>query len=174
MYLLPERSKLLLLIQFGFFCVILPGISFVIMRTSRLVSSVEMEKREERKIPIIVTFVYCVLLYFSLVKMTQQVTAPKYIFALPISGAVVAAAYFFLNMWKKISIHAGAAGIMTGFLLAYILLHADYQLWILAVAILISGVVMTARLYLEKHTLNEVISGWLIGTFLTFVVNYFY
>jgi membrane-associated phospholipid phosphatase len=33
---------------------------------------------------------------------------------------------------------------------------------------------MTARLYLEKHTMLEVIIGWFTATIITFTVNYLY
>ena len=77
-------------------------------------------------------------------------------------------------MWKKVSLHAGGMGIMSGFLIAYAvemqgISDVDYPL-----AIIASGLVMSARVYLEKHTLLEVVIGWFTGTFVTFAVNYYY
>ena len=63
---------------------------------------------------------------------------------------------------------------MSGFLIAYAVEMEQFQLWILPFAIISSGLVMSARVYLEKHTLLEVVVGWFTGTFVTFAVNYYY
>jgi membrane-associated phospholipid phosphatase len=117
---------------------------------------------------------YCGMLYSLLVLQFRDVEPPRFVFALALSGILISIVHYFLNLWKKVSIHAGGAGIMFGFLLAYVLEQSEYQIWIIIVAILASGLVMTARLYLKKHTMSEVVIGWFVGTFITFVVNYLY
>src|SRR5690606_5798284 len=116
----------------------------------------------------------CLVLYIMFVSKAKEVVIPKFIFALPLSGAVVTAIFLIVNRWKKISIHSGAAGIVSGFVLAYLLTQTEYQLWAFTVTILVSGLVMSARLYLERHTISELIIGWMIGSFITFGINYYY
>ena len=117
---------------------------------------------------------YCLILYIFLVLKAGNSGVPRFIFSLPLSGVFVTLVFYFLNKWKKVSIHAAGAGILTGFILAYILYQVEYELWVLIFSILISGLVMSARLYLKKHTLFEVVFGWIIATVITFGVNYFY
>lgn len=174
LYILPLEAKGALLYMFGIFCVLAPGLSFIILQRRKMIGSLEMNERQERNIPIVIMLMYCLVLYFMFIAKSDQVTLPKFVYALPLSGAFVAAAFFLLNRWRKISIHAASSGIATGFVLAYILHHVEYQLWMLSLTILVSGLVMSARLYLEKHTLNELWIGWLTGGLLTFVINYFY
>ncbi len=166
--------KTALLTMFGIFCVVAPGISFILLKRSGVISSVEMDTKKERTVPIIVMMIYCLVLYIMFVLKAKELIIPKFIFALPLSGVVVTAIFLIVNRWKKISIHSGAAGILSGFVLAYLLAQTEYQLWVFTLTILISGLVMSARLYLERHTNSELIIGWMIGSFTTFGINYFY
>ncbi len=174
LFVQPFQFKTALLTMFGIFCVVAPGISFLLLKRSGIISSVEMDTKKERTIPIIVMMIYCLVLYVMFVLKAKELIIPKFIFALPLSGVVVTAFFLVINRWKKISIHSGAAGILSGFVLAYILTQTEYQVWIFTFTILISGLVMSARLYLERHTFSELIIGWIIGSFITFGINYFY
>ena len=173
-YTMILQNKIVILSRFILFCVITPGLSYLLLVRYKIISSVHMETSRERNIPIIIMLVYCLLLYFMFVREGDLVSLPKFVYSLPLSGVFVTATFFFLNRWKKVSIHAGGGGILVGFILAYILLHAQYELWILAVAIVVSGMIMTARLFLGKHTMDELLIGWGTATFLTFAVNYLY
>lgn len=174
MYTIALPAKKALLYMFGIFCVVAPGISFILLQRRKVIESIEMENRKERNIPIIIMLIYCLVLYFLFLVKANGAIIPKFVFSLPLSGVFVTSAFFFLNKWRKVSIHAGGAGILTGFILAYILLHVEYELWMLTLSIFISGLIMTARLYLKKHTMTELVVGWFTASFLTFVVNYFY
>ena len=174
MYLLPDEAKKALLYMFLIFCVVAPGISFNVLYRRKIIDTIEMETAKERTIPILLMFLYCLMLYVLFVVKSGESILPKFVYALPLSGAIVTAVFFFLNRWKKISIHGAGAGILVGFILAYILQHEVYELWVFALTLIISGLIMTARFYLQKHTFFELVFGWLIGLMVTFLVNYFY
>ena len=174
MYTIPLSAKKALLSMFSVFCILAPGISYILLYKRQIISTIEMDDRKERGIPIIIMLIYCLLLYFLFIVKTDSSLVPKFVFSLPLSGVFVTSVFFLINIWKKVSIHAAGTGILTGFILAYILLHAQYELWIFALAIFVSGLVMSARLYLQKHTMSDLIVGWFTATFITFVVNYFY
>jgi membrane-associated phospholipid phosphatase len=114
------------------------------------------------------------VLYFLFIIKAQDNILPKYVYALPLSGVFVTVTYTFINRWIKISLHAGGAGILTGFLLAYASAQVEFETWILVAAILASGLTLTARLYLKKHTQLEVYTGWSLAVLLTFLVNTLY
>ena len=174
MYLMFDQNKMVVLVDFAFFGMILPGVSYIIMRASGMISTIEMEDKSERNLPILIMLAYCTVLYIFLVIQFKDFHAPKYIFGLALAGIAVSIAQFFLNIWKKVSIHAAGAGIAFGFLLAYALGHAEYHLGIIVVPLLVSGLVMSARLYLKKHDMTEVVVGWFLGAFLTFTITYLY
>lgn len=174
LYTLDPEKKWGLMYMFFVFCVAAPGVSFILLQRKKVITSIEMEERKERSIPIIIMLAYCLALYLLFIIKVGPGSISKFVLALPLSGVCVTAIFFFLNRWKKVSIHAAGTGIATGFILAYILHHVQYELWMFSLTILISGLVMSARLYLEKHTLLEMVLGWLTGTLITFAINYFY
>ncbi|MEJ6776952.1 MAG: hypothetical protein QNK85_06475 [Crocinitomicaceae bacterium] len=173
-YLLQVEVKKALLYMFVIFCVVAPGFSFVLLKRNGVIISLEMETRQERNVPIIIMFIYCIGLYFMLIYTASAASLPKFIYALPLSGAAVTGFFVLLNQWKKVSIHAAGVGILAGFILAYTSVNMKFGVGMLIAAILLSGVVMAARSYLQKHTMQELLVGWLTGFIITFSVNYFY
>jgi len=176
MYAMDIQFKKAFLYMFLIFAVLAPGISFLLLKRSGLIGSLEMDERRERFIPILVMAIYCLVLFFYILYLidSNRLVVPKFILTLPLSGAAVTTLFLIANRWRKISIHAAAVGILTGFVLAYILQQVEYQLWVFTLSILISGIVMSARLYLQKHTFSEVILGWCIGSLVTFAINFLY
>jgi len=174
-YLIPDESKIAILKMFIFFGVAAPGVVFYWMYKNNQIESIEMNTQKERRLPIIFMFIFCTMLYLLILFFSGKSSIlPSYIFSLPLSGAIVAAVFYFLNRWKKVSLHSASAGIMVGFIFAFILHHSAFQMWMLSLTFLISGLIMTTRLYLKKHSLNEVVIGWVLGTFITFTTVYFY
>ncbi len=174
LYLLPDAAKIAIFYMFLIFSVIAPGISFVILRKQNIITTIDMENQKERNIPMFMTLAYCLILYSLFIYLSKETVLPKYVYALPFSGIFVTVIYTFINRWIKISLHAGGVGIMTGFLFAYALEQAEFQFWILIFAIIASGLTISARLFLKKHTQLEVYTGWSLAVLMTFLVNYLY
>lgn len=172
MHTLDVKEKTIILVFYGIFCVLLPGLSFVIMRFSGIVSTTEMDDRKERWLPMATTILYSGVLYYFMMARYGDTIVPKYPINLAMSGVLVSLCFIPLNSWRKVSVHAAGAGIFTGFLLAYLAQHTYFSAWLAPLALVVSGTVMTARLYLSKHSLTEVSVGWSVGTFITFAVNY--
>ena len=174
-YLIPGESKMAILKMFVFFGILAPSAVFYWLYKSNMIGSIEMETQKERRIPIIFMFVFCMMLYSLLLYFTGNSSVlPRYIYSLPLSGGVISGVFLFINKWKKVSLHAASAGIMVGFVLAFILHHSHFQMWILAISFLISGTVMSTRLHQKKHTLDEVVIGWFLGVFITFATVFYY
>lgn len=174
LYLLPSDYKWGLIYMFAIFSTIAPGLSYIALYSTKIISTVEMDDRRERTLPILIMFFYCMALYGVFMFKVGGDILPKFILALPLSGALVTALFAVMNRWRKVSIHSGAMGIASGYLIAYMVQHAEYAFWMLPVAIVASGAVMSARVYLGKHTMFEVVAGWVTGTLITFAINYFY
>lgn len=160
--------------MFVIFSAVAPGLSFYILRKRNVISTIDMEDRRERNIPMFIMLAYCLLLYFLFSYKFAAGQLPKYIYALPLAGVFVTVTFTFINRWIKISLHGGGAGILTGFLFAYAVEQIYFQFWVLIFAVIASGLTIAARLYLQKHTPREVYTGWSLAVILTFLVNYFY
>ena len=159
--------------MFSIFLVVAPGLSFIIMYRWNMISTIEMDDKGERPFPILVMLMYSVVLYLAMLWVAPAQIS-RFILSFPLSGVFVVIAFYFLNKWKKISIHAAGAGIATGFILGYTLLHPFYAITLLSVFVVLSGLVMSARVYLMKHTLFEVTVGWFTGLFITFITVLLY
>ena len=68
-----------------------------------------------------------------------------------------------LNFWWKISIHAVGVGAITALLVILSILMQTDLLVFIVTAILISGLVMSARLFLNLHEPAEVWVGYFFG-----------
>lgn len=174
LYTIDPALKTRILILYFLFCTLFPGVSYAIMLKSKMISTIDIQNRAERFLPIFIMLAYCLGLYFFMLLFSSKIIIPKFLLAFPLSGAFVCILFYFLNRWKKVSIHAGSVGITTGFILSYDVQHVYYQFWIIVLVFIISGLVMSARLYLKRHTLTEVVVGWISGTILTFTLNYYY
>ncbi len=175
MYSLDNEWKWITLGAYFVGTTLLPGLSFLVMYKSGIVTTAEMDDRKERWLPMATTILYTTLLYFFLTRIFSPIEGiPKYIENLSLSGIIVSLCFIPLNSWRKVSVHAAGAGIFTGFLLAYLAQHTYFSVWLAPLALVVSGTVMTARLYLSKHSLTEVAVGWSVATFVTFAVNYWF
>lgn len=175
LYTIGVQQKWQILYYYFFFCFVVPGLALLYLKAIGVVSTIEIDDRKERTIPILVMFCSCLGLYLLHTYMIPKSYGfSKYVYSYPLAGVVVTAIFFFQTLWKKVSLHGGGMGIMTGFLIAYAAEMQEFQMWIVPFAIVASGLVMSARIYLEKHTLLEVVIGWFTGTFVTFAINYYY
>ncbi|TNE56113.1 MAG: phosphatase PAP2 family protein [Bacteroidetes bacterium] len=163
LYWMHPNFKLLVLSMFAIFCFLAPGISLIMLRRSKAISSIEMDDRQERNIPIIISALYCLVLGVLLWVKTPNQMIPVAIYALPWGGFLGISIAGIINRFDKISLHALGAGMMFGFFISYYYYQAEYYFEILIFATLVCGLVMSARLYLKKHTMKQVISGFLLG-----------
>lgn len=174
LYAMPDARKWAILLMFFFFSGLTPAVIFYNLKVRGKISTIEIDDRKERNMPIIIMFLSCLALFLSFIFLVGRSPVPKFLFSYPLAGMVSSLAFYFLTQWKKVSLHTGGIGIMTGFLISYVALMESAPFWMIPAAIIVSGLVGSARMYLGKHTLLEVTIGWFTGTFLTFAVNYFY
>lgn len=163
--------------------VLIPVIAIFVMKAIGWVHSLEMSDRHERIGPYLVTSVLYLTLYLHLAK-AKAFPPPLLIATL---GSVIALfAGFFLNNFRKISIHATAiGGFLAMTLLLYLLYSTDqfilplpflYDLqistvYLLYVVIFLAGLVCSARLMTGSHTSVEVFVGFFVGL-LSMTVSY--
>jgi membrane-associated phospholipid phosphatase len=174
LYLLNPELKKQLLYLFFTFSALAPGISFFALHKRQIISTIDMENQRERNIPLMIMFAYCLVLYLMFVFKAPNNILPKYFYALPLSGAVVTGSFMVINRWIKISMHAGGAGILVGYLIAFAKHQAQFEFWIILAAVLASGVTIASRLYLNKHRPVEVYTGWSLAVLITFLCNDLY
>ena len=169
MYQLPEELKGQLLTIFFLFSALAPGISFYLLHKRKIISTIDIEDSKERNFPLLIMFAYCMVLFSLFIFKAPNNILPKYFYALPLSGAIVTAVFMFINRWIKISLHAGGAGILVGYLSIFMFETIGFPIFFFIIAIIASGLTLSARLFLQRHTPLEVYSGWSLALIITFI-----
>lgn len=169
LYLLDPKIKLLFLLLFGVFIVIAPCFSLFVMKKNGMIQSFSLENREERNSPIAIMMMYCLVLFFFLHFQAEGAYIPSIIKAMVLGGAIAAGGAYFINRSMKISLHGIGMGAFFGFIYMFSLSLEEIPLFLIISILLLGGIVMSARLILNAHTLKEVGYGYLLG-FVTQVV----
>ncbi|MBT8183497.1 MAG: phosphatase PAP2 family protein, partial [Eudoraea sp.] len=140
--------------------VIIPIISFFILKNLGIVSSVFLPKRSERKYPLMISIL---LLFMVLLKVipNNYVLELYFYFIGLIAASFASLLLLFLKL--KTSLHLMGMGSLLMFMIA-LSIHFEINIIIaISVWILATGLVATARLYLNAHNRSEVLVGLLIG-----------
>jgi len=173
-YLLDPRLKLALLGIFFLFSFLAPAISLVILKRKNKISNLEIDNRSERFIPILITAIYSAVLAWFLMAKTPAGILPAAIYLLPAGGTIAILLVLFITRFDKISLHALGVGMLMGFLIAYFQTQAQFQLGILILATIVSGLVMSARLFLGKHNLRQCLMGYFLGMMVIYLTIKFF
>jgi membrane-associated phospholipid phosphatase len=174
MYWLAPFQKVLILSMYFVFSVLVPGISLLIMRNRNQISTIEMDDKSERKIPIVITAIYCAFLGIILLVRAPNGVLPDAIYALPWGGFVSIVLAGFITKYDKISLHALGTGMLFGFLIAYYQTQFEFSIWPIIASAVVSGLVMSSRMYLQKHNLFQSISGFLLGGIVMFLIIFIF
>ncbi len=159
----PEQKKAILSLFF-IFSFIGPAISVVLLRFSGQISSVMMDKRSERFVPSIMTNLFGIsLLSILLWKMDFTFPGARFLFALAAGSCSTVLICTIITRKWKISLHAAGMGILSGFLFGYFNKMEFFNVWLFAGVILLSGLVMSARMFLGAHSLKQLAAGFLVG-----------
>lgn len=172
LYEYPFEVKLLYLLLFLVFIVLAPGLSFIVLRLNKTISSLSMHKRSERMTPIAVMTFYCIVLYLFLLYQPKEANIPTIIMGMSIGGAAASFAAYHITKVIKISLHGIGMGALAGFVFMYYTGMEIYPIGALIACFLAGGIVLSARLFLESHSLKEVTLGYALG-FITQMLSIF-
>ena len=140
--------------------IIIPIISFLILKNLGVVNSVFLMSRKERIFPLIISMALLLMILIKVVP--NNYTAELYFFFVGLLAATAASLLLiFLNF--KNSLHMVGMGSILMFLIN-LSIHFEINI-VLAISAftLFTGLVSTARLYLDAHSRAEVLIGLLIG-----------
>lgn len=172
MYALPLGIKWIVFGMFAVFSFAAPGLSFLGLFRFKIITTIDIENRTERLYPLLIMLIYGIMLYWLIGESDPKHLLPPYFSSLALAGVGVTLLFMGLTQVLKISMHAGGAGILTGFLYAYFIQqHNPSYAW-MGLAILVSGLVISARWYLRKHTALELFLGYTLAGIITFGVVY--
>lgn len=158
------KTRILWIIITFIFTFICPVVWIVMMKRLELITDYQMTDPQERIIPYIAVATFYMWTY-RLFRPTTEVTAfTNQLISLMMLGAAISIFIgFFINIFRKISIHAIGMGCLLGLVLVMMQV-SDFDLKLAFVGVIIlGGVVGTARLVLQAHEQAEVYAGYLVG-----------
>jgi len=156
---LPPAVKRILFFVLLVNNVLIPLLLLPFLRLRNLISSYHLDDRRERIIPMLTASI----LYFTTSFIVLRYQIPFFLKSFIFATAVLAIVVSMINFWWKISIHAVGAGALTATVfLLWVKMYTPLPLLIAAV-ILMSGVILAARLRLGTHNPLQVWVGYFTG-----------
>lgn len=150
----------------------IPALSMAMLKYTGSISSLQLKDRKERIIPFIyITLFYAfTAYYFSMQMLVTDLTSGIFI----LTTVMIATAAIITLFWK-ISVHSLGIGGSVGILLIIVYLTPETKIkYVLLAALVVSGLVMSARLKLDAHTPSQVYLGYLLGLFVSFMIIFWF
>ncbi len=154
-----SEAKFSLFMVFAINTVAIPGLSFLILVRSKMVSSIDMAGRKERFLPFGLTLMYYGLTYYLI----YGKGVPEIVMSLLIGVMVALVVITLITLKWKVSIHMLGVGGLVGGMMALSQLNGLNYNHIIALIIFMAGLVGTSRLVLKAHEPFEVYLGFVIG-----------
>ncbi len=176
LFLMSSSLQWIILSIFFILTFLAPAFSLLLLKRNNKIKSIELDYREERTIPILITGFYSLLLSFVLFKQLSPQYFSVIFHSLAVLGFVSTLFAFVITLFTKISIHAMGASLSTGSII-YCYIHFYIpNMYVLIAVILTGGLIMTSRYVLNKHTISQLVGGYVLGLILSLVtfpiVNY--
>jgi membrane-associated phospholipid phosphatase len=166
--MLTWEAKRYVLLVVLFSTGILPMLSVAILALNPKFS-ISMENSKDRIIPLLSSSIFY---YLGFMLLGQMKAFPVFKLFLTASILVIIVLLVISFKWK-ISNHMAAVGGMAGTLFALSFRSGVNPLYAILAVVLISGLVGSARLILNKHTLKQIIAGYALGFSVLYLTIYF-
>ena len=156
---LDPFRKTMLIIQFFVSYTLLPLATVLIAKALGFVQTVYLKTQKDRIIPYMATMIF----YFWMWYVSKNLGFPKELVVFSLAVFLATAFGVFFNTYFKVSMHALSMGvIITWFFIFSFNSSINFGPY-LSIALLIAGLVCTARLINADHRPFEVYAGLLIG-----------
>ena len=140
--------------------IIIPILSFFILKNIGVVSSVFLTKPKERRYPLMINLILLLMILLKVIP--DNYTIELYFFFLGLIAAT-STCLLLLVLRFKTSLHMMGMGSILMFLIA-LSFHFERNI-VIAISFMVfaSGMVATARLFLKAHSRAELLIGFLVG-----------
>ncbi len=153
---------------------VLPSLAVFYLYRAKLIDSMQLKKLSDRRLPYFLTVcIYGLVSYFFGIKIPQTSGLSPDIGIVLAIITVTILGVGIISLWWQISAHAVGISGAVGVLWAVIVKdNADSLFYLLLISIVVWGLVLSARLYLNAHTTAQVVAGSLLGFVISFVASY--
>lgn len=164
------QQKVLVLGQAVAMYLFFPLVTVLLLKALHFIQSIRLERQKDRIIPLVA----CGIWYFWVWYVWRNLPEyPKELVHFALAIWISSWAALMINVRMKISLHAISLGISLAFLLRLAFTQDISFGFYLAIALLITGLVCTARFIVSDHTETELYSGLLVGAVSVLVAGVF-
>ena len=164
--IMPIQYKLIVLGVVYCFTILMPTLTIFLFRKINGFSPEDLGERKRRFMPFLLTitsYVFCLV-------MMHRLNIPWYMTGIILAALIMMVICIVVNLKWKISEHMAGEGAIVGGLVSFSALFGYNPVWWLCLFILIAGVLGTARIILQHHTLGEVLVGFAVGLICSLLV----
>ena len=133
-----------------------PLVTVFLLKRLNFIDSYTLKTSKDRIIPLIATMTFYFWVYLVFKNMKPPTVAPQILQIFLLGNFWGIIAIFMINIFKKVSMHAAAAGGMVGILIVIMIVSRVNIFIPLIIALLIAGIIGTSRLVLRAHTQGEI------------------
>lgn len=138
---------------------LLPLVTVLLLKGLGLLKSLKMPDPKDRIIPLIVTMTFTFWVYLVF----KNVKEPLILRSFMLGNFLGVTALFLATIFYKVSMHTAAAGGVLGLMLVLMIMSPVSMFIPVLIAIIIAGIIGTARMLLGAHTPFEIWAGYLLG-----------
>lgn len=140
--------------------VIVPVVCYVILRSIGVITSYSLQTIRERKYPLYISLALLLLVVYKVIP--NNYSAELFFFFIGMLAAIFCSLLLLLIRFKS-SLHATGMGSLLMFLISLSVHFEINIIYAIAITILCTGLVSTAKLYLKTNTTLEIVVGFVIG-----------
>ena len=146
-----------------------PLFAVLLLKGVGFISSIFLRTQKDRIIPYISSGIF---FFWTFIVFKEQALFPRILPSFMLGVFLASSAALIANIYFKISMHAIGLGGLLGLFLIITGTNTMLMTWPLAIALLITGLVCSARLLVTDHTTKDVYAGLLVGLITQLVAAY--
>lgn len=148
---------------------LLPAGSILLLTKLKVITDTGLNLRNERPIPYAIT----ILCYSACAFYLYRMHSPEWLYMFMVGGAIAAVISLVINFRWKISAHGAALGGLVAMMFRILAIGVGLPsaFTLTVAAILVTGFVGTSRVYLERHTLAQVLCGIANGFICVYIMS---
>jgi len=163
---LPEQSRMFIVGMVFINTFVIPGLFLLYLYRKGRISDIQVSKREERFLPLVLT----TILFMSTYYLLKNIGLNRIILMMMIAAISAIIVAFIINIWWKISMHMVGLGGLTGVFYALSYIFQTDLSTIISLLLLLAGITGYSRMLLKQHTLGQIMAGFAMGFGLGFLV----
>ena len=94
---------------------------------------------------------------------------PHIISCMTATAIIILLIHIIVHQWCNFSLHCASWGAVVGVLVGYSLLFIYDPVWWICLAVALWGIIGSCQIFLHRHTLSEVVMGFLTGFSVAFI-----